>query len=59
MAHQVDRALDEVALALRQLRDAMRGIPARRQGFVAQHDRVAKAAALLAVSLSDARAAIR
>jgi hypothetical protein len=57
-SHEVDRALDELDDALRLLKDAMRGIPARREGFVAMHDKVAKSAALLSVSLSDARASI-
>lgn len=57
-SHEVDRVLEELDATLRQLRDAIRGIPARKQGFVAAHDRVAKSAALLSVWLSDARGAI-
>ena len=57
-SHEVDRVLDGLDAALRDLKSAMRGIPARREGFVASHERVAKAAALLSVWLSDARAAI-
>ncbi|MEC3974857.1 hypothetical protein [Amycolatopsis sp. H20-H5] len=57
-SHEVDRVLDDIDATLRQLKDAMRGIPARREGFAGLHDRVAKTAALLSVSLSDARAAV-
>jgi ABC-type transporter Mla subunit MlaD len=54
-SHQVDRAIDAVDDVLRQLKQAMRGIPARREGFKRHHDNLAKAAATLTVSLSDAR----
>ncbi|MTD53880.1 hypothetical protein [Amycolatopsis pithecellobii] len=56
--HQVDRALDAVDDAMRQLKNAMRGIPARREGFKDRHDRMAKSVARLTVTLSDSRAAI-
>lgn len=56
--HQVDRALDTVDAAMRQLRRSLRGIPIRREGFKAHHDRMAKAVAKLTVSLDDSRAAI-
>jgi hypothetical protein len=57
--HQVDRALDTVDAAMRQLKTAMRGIPARREGFKAHHDATAKAVAKLTVALEDSRAAIK
>ncbi|MGW4521040.1 hypothetical protein [Amycolatopsis sp. NPDC004378] len=57
-SHEVDRALDALDVALRLLKAAMHGIPARREGFLARHDKVARSAALLSVSLSDARASI-
>lgn len=53
--HQVDRVLDEVHDAMENLRRAMRGIPARREGFKSHHDRAAKAVAQLTVALDDAR----
>ncbi|SFJ41506.1 hypothetical protein SAMN05421835_105148 [Amycolatopsis sacchari] len=59
MAHQVDRAIEAVDAAMRQLKRSMRGIPARREGFKDHHDRTAKAIARLTVTLSDSRAAIR
>lgn len=55
MAHQLDRAVDEVDAAMSQLREAVRGIPIRREGFKSHHDRAAKAIAALTVALSDAR----
>jgi hypothetical protein len=55
MAHQVDRALDELDNAMTQLRRAMRGVPANREGFRAQHDRAAKSAAELSVVLTDSK----
>ncbi|GAB3566003.1 hypothetical protein GCM10027445_12110 [Amycolatopsis endophytica] len=57
--HQVDRALDAVDAAMRQLRQAIKGIPVRREGFKGHHDRMAKAVAKLTVALSDSRAAIK
>lgn len=54
--HQIDRAVDEVDAAMRQLRSSMRGVPIRREGFKAHHDKAARAIARLTVALSDARA---
>ena len=51
--------MDTVDAAMRQLRTAMRGIPARREGFKAHHDATAKAVAKLTVALEDSRAAIK
>lgn len=59
MSHQLDRTLDEVAVAMGQLRQAVRGIPIRREGFKAHHDRMAKAMATLTVALEDSRTAIK
>lgn len=58
-AHQVDRVLDNVDAAMRQLKNALRGIPVRREGFKAHHDRMAKAVARLTVALDDSRSAIK
>ncbi|WP_344431945.1 hypothetical protein [Amycolatopsis minnesotensis] len=58
MSYQVDRVIEELDAALRLLKDTMRGIPARRQGFVAIHDRMAKSMAELTVNLSDARSVV-
>ncbi|MDQ0380286.1 hypothetical protein [Amycolatopsis thermophila] len=45
--------------AMRQLRQAIKGIPVRREGFKGHHDRMAKAVAKLTVALSDSRSAIK
>lgn len=58
MAHQVDRAVDEVDKAMAMLRQAIRGVPSRRQAFKANHDRMAREMARLTVALMDARPVI-
>jgi hypothetical protein len=58
-SHQVDRALDEVEAAMTQLRRAMRGVPANREGFRSHHDRTAKTMAQLTVAVTDSRATYR
>ena len=58
MAHQLDRTLDDLDKAMAQLRQAIKGIPARRQAFKANHDRMARRVAELAVALSDSRSVI-
>lgn len=57
--HQLDRALDTVDAAMRQLKRSLRGIPVRREGFKSHHDRMAKAVATLTVALDDSRSAIK
>jgi hypothetical protein len=57
--HQVDRALDTVDAAMRQLKQALKGIPVRREGFKSHHDRMATAVARLTVALDDSRSAIK
>lgn len=59
MAHQLDRALDDIDAAMRQLKDGITKIPIRREGFKSHHDRMAKAVAKLTTELTDARAAMR
>lgn len=58
MAHQVDRVLDDIDKAMGELRRAIRAVPARRQAFKANHDRMAREVAKLTVALSDSRSAI-
>lgn len=58
MSHQLDRVIDDVDTALRQLKRALRGIPVRREGFKDHHDKAARAMARLTTELQDARAAI-
>lgn len=58
MAHQVDRALEELDKAMAALRQSIRTVPARRQAFKANHDRMAREVARLSVALADARSVI-
>ncbi len=58
MSHQVDRAVDDVDKAMATLRQAIRLVPARRQAFKANHDRMAREMARLTVALMDARTVI-
>lgn len=58
MAHQVDRVVDDVDKAMAMLRQAIRGVPSRRQAFKANHDRMAREMARLTVALMDAKSAI-
>lgn len=58
MAHQVDRALEDLDKAMSQLRAAVKGIPSRHRAFKANHDRMARDVAALSVTLSDSRSAI-
>ncbi len=44
--------------AMSMLRQAMRGVPARRQAFKANHDRMAREMARLTVAVMDARSVI-
>ena len=55
MAHQVDRVLEEIDKAMADLRQAIRTVPARRQAFKANHDRMAREVAKLTVALTDSR----
>jgi hypothetical protein len=59
MSHQLDRVLDDVDTALRQLKRTLRGIPIRREGFKAHHDKMARAMGTLTAELSDARSTIK
>jgi phage shock protein A len=58
VAHQLDRALEDLDKAMAQLRQAIKGIPARRRAFKANHDRMARRVAELTVALSDSRSVI-
>lgn len=55
----MDRALDDIDTAMRQLKEGVARIPVRRDGFKQHHDRMAKAVATLTTELVDARTAIR
>ncbi|MEW2508411.1 hypothetical protein AB0878_48930 [Amycolatopsis sp. NPDC047767] len=58
MAHQVDRVVEDLDSTLRQLKDAMRGMPVNEHGFKAAHDKAARAVAVLTTELTDARPAL-
>lgn len=55
MSHQLDNAISEMDTAMRQLKDAVKGIPARREGFKRLHDEFTKDVATLTTALSYAR----
>jgi hypothetical protein len=56
MSQQLNVVLGDVDKAMRQLRQAVRGIPVRREGFKALHDTFARSVAALTVETSYARA---
>jgi hypothetical protein len=58
VSHQLDRVLDDVDAALRQLKASVRGLPLGQHGLKATHDKMARAMGTLTTELSDARAAI-
>lgn len=55
MSRQLDIALGNVDTSMTQLRDALRGIPYRREGFKKLHDEFVKSVADLTTALSYAR----
>ncbi|MFT7837576.1 hypothetical protein Q5530_15660 [Saccharothrix sp. BKS2] len=55
MSRQLDNAISEVNTAMKQLREAVKGIPARREGFKRLHDEFTKDVATLTTALSYAR----
>jgi len=54
MGHQLDRTLDELGRTMRGLREQVKSIPYRREGFKGAHDEFARAMATLTVALEDA-----
>lgn len=57
MPHIVDRTVEDLDKAMRELRRALWGIPFRSGGFKDTHDNLARDVALLTVLLDSARAA--
>jgi hypothetical protein len=55
MSRQLDNALDDLSKAMRQLREAVKGIPVRREGFKKLHDDFARSTAVLRTEMSYAR----
>lgn len=59
MSMQLDRTLDEVSAAMKQLKRCIRGVPIHKDGFKQHHDEMAKAMARLVVALEDSRSAVK
>jgi hypothetical protein len=57
--YQVDRVVENVDKAMKQLRDTMRGIPIRWAGFKREHDAAARSMANLTVLVTDARSSFK
>jgi hypothetical protein len=57
--NQVDRIVEELDAAMRDLRDAMRGIPIRRGSFTKTHDNLARDVAQVTTMLDAARPILR
>jgi CHASE3 domain sensor protein len=55
MSHPIDRANDDLDKVMRQLRQAVKGIPVRREGFKKLHDQFARSVAELSVNISYSR----
>lgn len=56
---EVDRIIDELDASMRQLRDAMRGIPIRRGSFKKTHDNLARDVAAATTMIDAARTVIQ
>jgi hypothetical protein len=59
MSQHTDRIIDELDTAMRELREAMRGIPIRRGSFRKTHDNLARDVAKVTTMLDAARPALR
>jgi hypothetical protein len=59
VSYQADRVTENIDKAMRQLRDAMRGVPIRWAGFKREHDNAARSMANLTVLITDARASFK
>ena len=59
MSNPVDRIIDELDRSMRELREAMRGIPIRRGSFKKTHDNLARDVARVATMLDAARPVLR
>ncbi|NYG00980.1 hypothetical protein HDA37_001265 [Pseudonocardia antarctica] len=59
MSEAVDRTVEELDAAMRELRRSLHGIPYRTGGFKNTHDNLARDVAHLTVHLDSARGALR
>jgi hypothetical protein len=55
MSHQLDNAIDNVNKAMKTLREGVKDIPVRREGFKGLHDTFARSVAKLTTEMSYAR----
>ena len=53
--HQIDRRIEDVDKAMRQLRQAMKGMQIRTAGFKKDHDQLARSVAMATALLGDAK----
>ncbi len=56
MSRLVDRTVEDLDTAMRELRKSLRGIPFRAGGFKNTHDNLARDVAFLTVQIDSARA---
>jgi hypothetical protein len=59
MSRTVDRTVEDLDKAMRELRRSLRGIPFRAGGFKNTHDNLARDVAYLTVLIDSARAVFR
>jgi hypothetical protein len=59
MSHTVDRTVDDIRIGMRQLRQALKGIPHRAGGFRNTHANLTRDVAFLMVQLESARGQFR
>lgn len=59
MTAQVDRIIEELDRSMKELREAMRGIPIRRGSFRKTHDNLARDVAAVTTMLDAARPVLR
>lgn len=55
MAHQLDNAIDAVGKSMKTLRENVKDIPVRREGFKKLHDTFARSVARFVTEMSYAR----
>ncbi len=59
MSHSADRVVDELDIAMRRLREAMRGIPIRRGSFRNTHTNLVRDVATATTMMDAARPLLR
>jgi hypothetical protein len=51
VSYQADAVVDDLTVAMKRLRRAMKGVPAESAGFKASHDRLTRSVGLLKLGL--------